>query len=224
MGRLSDGAAAEGFEPLRYAPVTELSDLEAVYGAPVEASLVKVARHITPHYRRLLEASPFFTMASAGPEGLDCSPRGELGGGFVIADEKTLIIADRRGNNRIDTLRNIVRDPRVAFLFLIPGSSTTVRMNGTAVVTLDGDLLASLAQEGQVPRSAIIVTVDEIYVQCGRAVIRAGLWDAANHVDTTALPTIGEVLAAQKQNTVDSAPHDERLPKQIDQTISTVSV
>ena len=202
-----------------YAPVTEVAMLEALYGAPGQASLAKVADRITPEYRRLLEASPFFTLASVGPEGLDCSPRGELGGAFVVADETTLIVPDRRGNNRIDTLCNIVRDPRVAFLFLIPGSHTTVRMNGTAIVTTDADLLASLERDGKQPRSAIIVTVGEVYTQCGRAVMRAGLWDAANHVDPAAIPTPGDVLAAQTQDRIDGGAYDEAWPERAARTM-----
>ena len=200
-------------------PVTDVETLEAIYGTPRGASLTKVAKEITPEYRRLLEASPFFTIASVGPEGLDCSPRGELGGAFVIADEKTLIIPDRRGNNRIDTLRNIVRDPRVAFLFLIPGSATTVRLNGTAVVTTDPGLLISLERDGQAPRSAIVVTVGEIYTQCGRAVIRAALWDAANHVDLAALPTVGEVLSAQSKGEIDAQEYDAKWPERAKETM-----
>jgi len=192
-----------------YAPVNTVEELEALYGVPGEASLLKVADRITPQYRRFLEASPFFTLATAGPEGLDCSPRGELGGLFRILDEKTLAIPDRRGNNRIDSLRNIVRDPRVGLLFMIPGSVTTIRLNGTAIISADPDLLASFEKDGKVPRSAVVVTVDEIYTQCGRAVLRAKLWDPAHHVDPASVPTAGDILDEQSNGTFDSRTYDE---------------
>ncbi|MCK5746776.1 pyridoxamine 5'-phosphate oxidase family protein [Oricola sp.] len=191
-----------------YAPVTTEAELEALYGKPGEASLLKVADRITPQYRRFLEASPFFTLATAGPEGLDCSPRGELGGLFRVLDDKRLAIPDRRGNNRMDSLRNIVRDPRVALLFLIPGSVTTIRMNGTAIVTVDPDLLASFEKDGKLPRSAVVVTVDEIYTQCGRAVLRADLWNPAQHVDPKSIPTAGDILKERSEGVFDSETYD----------------
>lgn len=192
----------------RYKPLENDAELDAIYGQPAEASLLKVATRLTPAYRRLLEASPFFALASVGAEGLDCSPRGELGGAFVIADDKTLIIPDRRGNNRIDTLRNIVADPRIAALFLIPGSMTTVRLNGLAIVTADAALLESLSRDGKAPRSAIVITINEIYTQCGRAVIRAGLWDDAHHVDAGALPSVGDVLKERSDGAFDGESYD----------------
>lgn len=191
-----------------YEPVRSIEALEALYGTPGEASLLKVANRITPQYRRFLEASPFFTLATAGPEGLDCSPRGELGGLFRILDEKTLAIPDRRGNNRMDSLRNIVRDPRVGLLFLIPGSHTTIRLNGTAFVTADAELLASFEKQGKIPRSAVIVTVEEIYTQCGRAVLRAELWNGERHVDPASIPTAGDILREQSQGGFDSESYD----------------
>ncbi len=191
-----------------FAPVTSLEELSQLYGEPGEASLLKVASRITPEYRRFLEASPFFSLATAGPEGLDCSPRGELGGAFRILDDKTLAIPDRRGNNRMDSLRNIVRDPRVGLLFLIPGSVTTIRMNGSAIVTVDPELLASFERDGKTPRSAVVVTVNEIYTQCGRAVLRAKLWDPAHHVDPAAIPTAGDILKEQSRGDFDSATYD----------------
>jgi len=191
-----------------FAPVTTEAELEALYGRPGEASLLKVADRITPQYRRFLDASPFFTLATAGPEGLDCSPRGELGGLFRVLDDKTLAIPDRRGNNRMDSLRNIVRDPRVALLFLIPGSVTTIRMNGTAIVTVDPDLLASFEKDGKLPRSAVVITVGEIYTQCGRAVLRADLWNPAQHVDPKSIPTAGDILKERSEGAFDSETYD----------------
>src|SRR5438874_2712890 len=129
--------------------VATIEQLEAIYGFPNDASTVKVADRVTPAYRALMDKSPFAALATCGPEGLDCSPRGDLPGFVRVHDEKTLMMPDRRGNNRCDSLRNIVRDPRVALLFLIPGSGSTLRINGRAHVSADPDLLASFNPEGE---------------------------------------------------------------------------
>src|ERR1700742_3029139 len=139
--------------------IATLEQLEAIYGQPGESSTVKVANRITASYRVLIEKSPFAALATCGPEGLDCSPRGDLPGFVRIHDEKTLMMPDRRGNNRIDSLRNIVRDPRVALLFLIPGSGSTLRINGHAHVSADPALLASFVMDGKAPRTVIVMEV-----------------------------------------------------------------
>src|SRR5579872_4367694 len=150
--------------------VKTIAELEAIYGFPAETSTVKEVDRITPHYRAFIDASPFVVLATSGPEGLDCSPRGDVPGFVRIQDDKTLLMPDRRGNNRVDSLRNIVRDPRVALLFLIPGSGTTLRVNGRAHLCTDPDLLASFKTEGKAPRTVIVMTVEEIYFQCARAI------------------------------------------------------
>jgi PPOX class probable FMN-dependent enzyme len=142
--------------------IASVEQLEAIYGHPNEASTVKVADRVTPQYRALIEKSPFAALATSGPEGLDCSPRGDLPGFVHIHDDKTLLMPDRRGNNRIDSLRNIVRDPRVALLFLIPGSGSTLRVNGHAKVSTDRDLLSSFAVDGRAPRPLLVKTGDEL--------------------------------------------------------------
>ncbi len=193
--------------------IDTLEALEAIYSpAPVPASTVKVSDRLTPHYRALVEASPFLALATVGPEGLDCSPRGDAHGLVTIADDRTLILPDRRGNNRIDSLRNIVRDPRVALLFLIPGSGTTFRVNGRAVISVEPALLDSLAVEGKAPRTALIVTIEECYFQCARAVMRSGLWKAEAQVDPKSLPTAGAMLAAVTAGEVGGAAYDEAWP------------
>src|SRR5216683_6205049 len=149
--------------------VATIRDLEAIYGQPSEASTVKVADRVTPHYRVLIDKSPFVALATTGPEGLDCSPRGDRPGFVRVHDAKTLMMPDRRGNNRVDSLRNIVRDPRVALLFLIPGAGSTLRVNGRAEVSVDPDLLASFRMDGKAPRTVIVMAVEEIYFQCARA-------------------------------------------------------
>src|SRR3982750_1173408 len=131
--------------------ISTIEQLEAIYGFPNDASTVKVADRVTPSYRTLIEKSPFAALATCGPEGLGCSPRGDLAGFVRIHDDRTLMMPDRRGNNRVDSLRNIVRDPHVALLFLIPGSGTTLRINGRAHVSADPELLASFMMEGKAP-------------------------------------------------------------------------
>jgi PPOX class probable FMN-dependent enzyme len=194
--------------------IDSLEALEALYTpGPVAASTVKVSDRITPHYRALIEASPFLALATAGPEGLDCSPRGDQPGFVRVEDERTLILPDRRGNNRIDSLRNVVRDPRVALMFLIPGSGTTFRVNGRAVISADPDLLASFAVDGKAPRTCLVVTVVEAYFQCARAIVRSGLWKAESQVDPGALPSPGAMLAAMSQDTVGGAEYDRVWPE-----------
>lgn len=193
--------------------ITTLEALEALYQPqPAPASTVKVTDHITPHYAALIQASPFVALATVGPEGLDCSPRGDLPGFVRIADPRTLILPDRRGNNRIDSLRNVVRDPRVALLFLIPGSGTTFRVNGRAMLSADPDLLDSFAVDGKPPRTAMVVTVVEAYFQCARAIVRSGLWKPESQVDPKSLPTPGAMLAAVTAGEVGGEAYDREWP------------
>lgn len=192
--------------------VSTIAELEAIYSGVSEASLIKVSDRLTNGYRRLMEASPFMMLATCGPEGLDCSPRGDAGSVVSIRDDKTLILPDRRGNNRIDSLRNIVRDGRVALLFLIPGCNTTLRVNGRAVISVDPGLLESLAMDGKLPRSAAVVTIDEIYFQCARALMRARLWDSGSRPDSDGLPSPGELMREIKQD-FDSLSYDREWPQ-----------
>jgi PPOX class probable FMN-dependent enzyme, DR_2398 family len=199
--------------------IATIDQLEAIYGQPNEASTVKVADRITPQYRVLIETSPFAALATCGPEGLDCSPRGDLPGFVRVHDEKTLMMPDRRGNNRVDSLRNIVRDPRIALLFLIPGSGSTLRVNGRARVLADADLLASFKVDGKVPRTVIVMTVDEIYFQCARAIVRSDLWNPDKRVDPKTLPTPGQILAEMSENRVGGEDYDRAWPERARQTM-----
>jgi PPOX class probable FMN-dependent enzyme len=200
--------------------ITTLEALEALYQpAPVAASTVKVVDHITPHYAALIAASPFVALATVGPEGLDCSPRGDLPGFVRIADAKTLMLPDRRGNNRIDSLRNIVRDPRVALLFLIPGSGTTFRVNGRAVLSADPDLLSSFAVDGKPPRTVMVVTVDEAYFQCARAIVRSALWKAESQAVAADLPSPGAMLAGVTAGEVGGETYDKEWPDRAAKTL-----
>ena len=199
--------------------IATIEQLEALYGLPNEASTVKVADRVTPAYRVLIEKSPFVVLATCGPEGLDCSPRGDLPGFVRIYDEKTLMMPDRRGNNRVDSLRNIVRDPRAALLFLIPGSGSTLRINGSATLSTDAGLLASFAIEGTAPRSVIVMTVNEIYFQCARAVVRSDLWNPDKRVDPKSLPTPGQILADMSENKVGGEQYDREWPERARRTL-----
>lgn len=200
--------------------ISTVEALEALYQpAPAPASTVKVTDHITPHYAALIKASPFVALATVGPEGLDCSPRGDLPGFVRIADARTLMLPDRRGNNRIDSLRNIVRDPRVALLFLIPGSGTTFRVNGSAVLSADPSLLKSFAVDGKPPRTVTVVTVKEAYFQCARAIVRSGLWKMESQVASDGLPTPGAMLAAVTAGEVGGEAYDRAWPERAAKTM-----
>jgi PPOX class probable FMN-dependent enzyme len=187
--------------------------LEALYGVPGETSLVKELDRIIPHYAAFIEASPFVALATAGPEGLDCSPRGDLAGFVRIRDERTLLLPDRRGNNRADSLRNIIRDGRVGLLFLVPGSGTTLRVNGDAFVTDDAELCRSFTVEGKPARTVTVVQVRSVYFQCARAIHRSELWNPARHVDPKSLPTPGEILEVASRAAIDGAAYDRDWPE-----------
>ena len=192
--------------------VRSVEELAALYGEPGEASLVKELDRIIPEYAAFIAASPFAALATCGPEGLDCSPRGDLANLVRIEDERTLVMPDRRGNNRTDSLKNIIRDPRVAVLFLVPGSGTTLRVNGRGEVHAGHDLCASFAVDGKAPRSVIVVRVDKVYFQCARAIHRSDLWNPARHVAPSALPSPGAMLAAASRGEVGGPAYDAEWP------------
>jgi PPOX class probable FMN-dependent enzyme len=197
--------------------LASLDELHALYGTPGPASLRKEAPRVTPEYRRIIEAAPFLALATVGPEGMDCSPRGDLPGQLVrVLDDTTLALPDRRGNDRIDSLRNILRDPRVALMFLIPGSGNALRVNGTARLTADEALCASFEMEGRRPRSVAVITVETIYFQCARAIIRAKLWEPHAAPD---LPTPGQILAAMTAGEVGGARYDAEWPERAAKTM-----
>ena len=193
--------------------------LHQLYGSPPEASLSKEVDHVHPHYRALIEASPFVVLATSGPGGLDASPRGDAAGFVVVEDEKTLLLPDRRGNNRIDSLENIIADPRVALLFLIPGVGETLRINGRAEISIDPALLARFAVDGKYPRSVLVVHVDTAYFQCSRALVRSHLWDLAKHVERGRLPSTGAMLAALSNAKIDAESYDRAQPERVKATL-----
>ena len=193
--------------------------LQALYGTPAEASILKEVDYLHPHYAAFVRASSFAILATVGPDGLDASPRGD-GPGFVdVVDSKTLLMADRRGNNRIDSLRNVLADPRVALLFLVPGVGETLRVNGTASVSVDPVLLDRYAVEGKRPRSVLVIRVDAVFFQCSRAVVRADLWNAAAHVPRAALPSTGTILSDLSRAGFDGEAYDRDLDPRVRSTL-----
>ncbi|RFZ89238.1 pyridoxamine 5'-phosphate oxidase family protein [Shinella sp. WSJ-2] len=198
--------------------VTSVEQLNALYGTPGDASLVKVTDFLLPEYRTMIAASPFVALATVGPEGLDCSPRGDAGAVIHIEDERTLMLPDWRGNNRIDSLSNIVRDPRVALMFLIPGSNTTMRLNGRAVVRIDDAITQRFVMDGKHPRSVVVIAIEEVYSQCARAVLRADLWNPEKFRDVACLPTVGQMLASAKKG-FDGVAYDREWPGRAAKTL-----
>ena len=201
--------------------ISTIDELEQIYDVPEPdaASIVKVTPCVTEEYQALIEASPFMALATVGPEGIDCSPRGDAGSVVRIVDEKTIHMPDRRGNNRVDSLRNIVRDGRVALLFFLPGSNSTIRVNGRAQITTDESLLQSFEMEGQLPRCVIVIEVEEVYFQCGRAIVRADLWNPEKHIDFSQLPTPGCILAKLSDNQVGGDEYDRQWPQRARETL-----
>jgi PPOX class probable FMN-dependent enzyme len=194
----------------------DLRDETALRGAystgPMATSLAKVSDHVHPLYRPWIAASPFAVLATLGPHGLDTSPRGDAPGFVTVLDTKTLLLPDRRGNQRIDSLRNLVHDPRMALLFLIPGFGEALRVNGRARISAHPDLCARFAVDGKAPASVLVIGVASVYFQCARAIKRSGLWDPAQHVAVGCLPSPGTILQALSESGIDGPAYDAALP------------
>jgi uncharacterized protein len=186
--------------------ITTLDALHRHYGTPSDPAIRKVTRHIIPAYRQVLERSRFCILTTVGPEGTDGSPRGDDGPVVAVLDDVTLALPDWKGNERIDSLRNIVRDGRVSLCFLIPGWKNLLRVNGTARLTADPALRARFDRGGTQPRTVILIDVAEIYSQCARAVVRAGLWTAGDQSE--GLPSVGQMLAEASEGGIDAAEYD----------------
>jgi len=199
--------------------ITTVEQLETIYGHPSGAAVFKEIDHINAQYRAFIEAAPFFALATVGPEGVDCSPRGDAPGFVRVHDEKTLLIPDRRGNNRIDSLRNLVHDPRVALLFLIPGCSETIRVIGRAQISVDPALCKSFVMAGKTPRCVLVVAVERVYYQCAKAIVRSKLWDPTRHVERASLPSSGTILAGISDGRIGGPEHDRGAPDRLKATI-----
>ncbi|MBM1311423.1 pyridoxamine 5'-phosphate oxidase family protein [Sulfitobacter mediterraneus] len=186
--------------------ITDIAALEALYGQAGAPSLRKVADRLTPLYRKWIMASKLCVLSTVGAEGTDASPRGDDGPVVTELDEFTLAMPDWRGNNRLDSLRNIVTDGRVSLMFVVPGSNNVVRVNGTAFLTDDADLRARFEKKGRQPATVIVIQIAEIYTQCARALMRAGTWAGVD--ESTGLPTVGEILAEMTSGEEGGAPYD----------------
>jgi len=193
--------------------IATMEQLQALYGEKLPAAVVKEIDYINGSYRKLIEAAPFVAVATSGPEGLDCSPKGDVRGFVRILDDKTLAIPDRPGNNRIDGFRNIVRDPRVALLFLIPGVGETLRVNGRASITTDPELMQSFAVGGKLPRCVLIVHIESIFFHCSKAIVRSKLWDERSKIDRRSLPSTGAIIAELSQGRLGGEEYDRALPE-----------
>lgn len=187
-----------------------VAELEAIYGEPVTLAVTKVARRMTPRYREWIEASRFLILTTVGPEGTDGTPRGDDGPVVRIADDHTIWLPDWRGNNRIDSLRNIVRDGRVSLMFMVPGCNNVVRVNGTAVLSADPAITGQFEQKGKHPRSVAIVTIEEMYFQCAKALMRSKLWQAEDESDR--VPSAGAFLK-EVQEDFDAEGYDQGYPE-----------
>ena len=200
--------------------ITTMAELEALYDEPVHPpAKIKETDRITRAYRALIEASPFFALATSGPDGLDCSPRGDPKGFVRVVDDKTIVVPDRRGNNRIDSLRNLIHDPRVALLFLIPGVSETLRIVGRATISTDPALRESFVMQGKAPRSVLVIAVERVFFQCAKAIIRSKLWDPKTQVERASLPTSGKILAEITDGKLGGEEHDRAYPERVKATI-----
>ncbi|WP_439121703.1 MSMEG_1061 family FMN-dependent PPOX-type flavoprotein [Marivita sp.] len=186
--------------------IDTIDALEALYAAPVPASLSKVADHLTPSYRRWVEAARFCVISTAGPNGTHGTPRGDIDPVVRVADPKTILLPDWQGNNRLDALRDLIDDPRIAFLFMIPGTKTTVRVNGKAWITDDADLRATFQKKTKQPATVIVTEVTEVFTQCAKALMRSGLWEGAPVPE--GLPTVGEILADMTDGAIGGEEYD----------------
>jgi uncharacterized protein len=195
--------------------IADLAALVALYGQPTETSLRKEVDHIHPMYRTMIEASPFAVLATVGPDGLDVSPRGDAPGFVRVQDERTLLVPDRRGNNRLDSLRNVLADPRVSLIFLIPGVGETLRVNGRATISADPALLQRFVVNGNAPATVLVVAVQTVFFQCSKALVRSRLWDSAAQIERSRLPSTGTMLSALTDAAIDADTYDQALPARV---------
>jgi PPOX class probable FMN-dependent enzyme len=193
--------------------IESIEQLEALFGPVGEASIRKEVPFLHPHYQAVIRASPFAVLATASPDGLDVSPRGDPPGFVEVQDERTLLLPERRGNNRIDSLRNLLVDPRVALLFLVPGVGETLRVNGRATISVEPGLLERFRMNGQPPKCVLVITVETVLFQCARAIARSNLWQPVPPDAKRPVPTPGEMLEALTQAAIDGATYDRDLPE-----------
>ncbi len=173
------------------------ADLREYYGEPVPRTVERQLSKLDKHCRHFISLSPFLVMASWGPDGADASPKGDPPGFVKVIDDTTLLLPDRRGNARVDSMQNILDSPDVGLIFFVPGVEETLRINGAAEITTDGALLEPLAMKGKVPRSGLLIRVKEAFFHCGKSIIRSRLWDPETRIERSAFPTLGQIVADQ---------------------------
>ena len=195
-----------------------IQELEQIYGTPSRASLVKVAKELTPNYRAWIFASKFCVLSTVGPDGTDGSPRGDEGPVVQELDASTLLMPDWRGNNRMDSLKNIIQDGRLSLLFLVPGSNSAVRVNGTGIVSTDPDLISRFSDRSKTPRSVIVIAIKEIYFQCARALMRSDLW-TTDHSPANELPGAGQILEEMSAGDEGGDEYDRAWPERAKKTL-----
>ena len=199
--------------------IRTLDELESLYSAPVPTAVTKEIDYLTELHCAYIEASPFVLLATSGLDGVDCSPRGDPPGFVRVVDERTLMMPDRRGNNRLDTLRNLVVDPRIGLLFLVPGVGVTLRVNGTAEISTDVELRESFVMGDKVPTTVIIIKTTSVYTQCPKALMRSHLWDPARHRDPSELPSVGDIMEVITSGVFDGKAYDAAYPERLRETI-----
>ena len=195
--------------------LTSVEQLEEIYGKPHERAVWKEIDFLNEDYQAFVSASPFVVISSAGPEGTDCSPKGDAPGFVKILDERTLAIPDRPGNNRIDTLRNIVVDSRISVLFIVPGIGETLRVNGRAEISADPAMLENFSVNGKLPRTVTIVNIEAAYFHCSKALVRSKLWDPAQQLERSRLPSPGAMHKRLTGGAFDAEAYDCELPARV---------
>ena len=192
--------------------ITDLAALEALFGQVAQPSIAKETDSLHPVYARWIANARFAILATSGLDGVDVSPRGDAGPLVRIVDEHTLLLPERRGNNRIDSMRNLIADPRVGLIFLIPGVGETLRVRGRAQIDVDPALLASFAVDGKAPHCVLRIRVEKVFFQCARSILRSRLWHR-DEIDTSGVPSPGTILAALTDGGIDSDAYDSALPQ-----------
>lgn len=200
--------------------VRSIEELNELYGAVNEVSIFKVKDRLDDNAKKFIESSPFVVLATTNSDSeLDCSPRGDRAGAVRILDEKTLLLPDRRGNNRTDSLKNILENPNVALIFFVPKINETFRVGGTAQISVAPDLLEQFSVEGKMPKTVLIITIREAFVHCSRALVRSDFWHPGKHDSWKDVPTMGKILAANMNGNLDADEYDRELPERVRKTL-----
>lgn len=202
--------------------ITSVAELEKVYGEPVDRALWKEIDHINDHYKSFIEASPFLILATHGENGVDCSPRGDPAGFAKVNNPKNIMLPDRKGNNRLDSLRNILHNPKVGLIFLVPNAGETIRVSGFAEILVEPKLCKSFSMNGKPASSVLNITVEKAYFQCQKAIHRSKLWDSSSYIDRASLPSAGEMtqyFSDKKGIAFDGETYDKNYSEHIKKTI-----